>query len=61
MYVSLLMLTFAADPPKIAEGQPAPDITLEAATASGTKKVSLKDLKGKNIVLFFYPKAMTGG
>lgn len=47
---------------KIAEGQPAPDVVLEAATAKGTAKVNLKDYKGKkNVVLFFYPKAMTGG
>ena len=46
---------------KVAEGQPAPDFTLEAATLKDNKKVHLKDLKGKNVVLFFYPKALTGG
>jgi peroxiredoxin Q/BCP len=47
---------------KVAEGQPAPDIELEAVTKTGTKKVALKDFKGKkNVVLFFYPKAMTPG
>ncbi len=46
---------------KVAEGQTAPDFTLEAATAKDSKKVHLKELKGKNVVLFFYPKALTGG
>ncbi len=55
----------AADVPK--EGQPAPDFQLAATHIEkipGKKagdKVSLKDLKGKNVVLFFYPKAMTRG
>src|ERR1700716_3002747 len=47
---------------KVTEGQPAPDVTLEAATAKGSKKVNLKDYQGKkNVILFFYPKAMTSG
>jgi peroxiredoxin Q/BCP len=53
---------------KVEEGKPAPDITLEA-TQIGTvlpdkkdaKTLSLKDLKGKNVVLYFFPKAMTPG
>ena len=56
----------AAD--EVKEGQPAPDFTLQATHASeiapGKKdgdRVSLKDVKDKNIVLFFYPKAMTRG
>jgi peroxiredoxin Q/BCP len=36
----------------------APDITL--ANEEGTT-VSLKDYRGKNVVLFFYPKANTPG
>jgi thioredoxin-dependent peroxiredoxin len=62
--LSLTLLTLAltlADAPKVEEGKPAPDFTLESVTDKGTKKVSLKDLKGKNVVLFFYPKAMTPG
>lgn len=50
-----------ADAPKVTVGQFAPDFTLEAATKDGVKKTSLKDLKGKNVVLFFYPRAMTPG
>ena len=53
-------------PPK--EGDPAPAVKLpvvqpEKASASlkGAKTLDLKDLKGKNVVLFFYPKALTGG
>src|SRR5262245_6129210 len=60
MSFTLLTLALAlADAPK--EGQPAPDIKLQAATPTGVKTLSLKDLKGKNVVLFFYPKAMTPG
>ena len=58
----------AADtPPK--EGDPAPDIKLPATQVEkalpelkGAKELSLKDLKGKkNVVLFFFPKAMSRG
>jgi peroxiredoxin Q/BCP len=61
-------VALAADaPPK--EGSPAPDINLPATQvekalpdAKGTKTLKLSDLKGKkNVVLFFYPKAMTSG
>jgi peroxiredoxin Q/BCP len=62
--------SLAADPvPK--EGDKAPDIKLSAVGVSkylpGKKNgetVSLKDFQGangKNVVLFFYPKAMTAG
>lgn len=54
--------------PKIQEGKPAPAVELEATQISkilpdkkDAKTLSLKDLKGKNVVLFFYPKAMTKG
>ncbi|QQE80375.1 thioredoxin-dependent thiol peroxidase [Alicyclobacillus sp. SO9] len=39
-------------------GQAAPDFTLEAHTG---ESVSLKDLRGKKVVLFFYPKDNTPG
>jgi len=42
----------------ISEGAAAPDFTLPA---SGGRTVSLKDLKGKPFVLYFYPKADTPG
>jgi peroxiredoxin Q/BCP len=42
----------------IAEGKKAPDFTLE--NAEGTK-VSLSDFKGKDVVVYFYPKDDTPG
>lgn len=40
------------------EGERAPDFTvLDDAECS----VSLKDFRGKNVVLYFFPKAMTPG
>lgn len=39
-------------------GKQAPDFTLENQDG---EKVSLADFKGKNIVLYFYPKDMTPG
>ncbi len=40
------------------EGQKAPDFTLDDHQG---EKVSLKDFKGKTVVLYFYPKDMTPG
>jgi peroxiredoxin Q/BCP len=42
----------------IAEGQPAPDFTLPSTDGSA---ISLQDLHGKTVVLFFYPKDDTPG
>lgn len=42
----------------LAVGQKAPEFTLLSAEG---KKVSLKDLRGKKVVLYFYPKDMTPG
>ena len=39
-------------------GQPAPDFTLPSAEGGS---VSLKDYKGKWVVLYFYPKDFTSG
>ena len=39
-------------------GAPAPDFTLET---DGGEKVKLSSFQGKNVVLFFYPKADTPG
>ena len=47
---------FAAEPP--AAGAKAPEFTL--ATQEG-KPASLKDYRGKWVVLYFYPKDFTGG
>jgi peroxiredoxin Q/BCP len=53
---------------KVEVGKPAPDFTLPATQADkvlpdkkDARTISLRDLQGKNVVLFFYPKAMTPG
>ncbi len=43
---------------KIAIGQPVPDFELPA---TGAKSVRLSDLKGKKVILYFYPKDSTPG
>lgn len=40
------------------EGENAPEFTLLDDTG---QKVSLKDFRGKSVVLYFFPKAMTPG
>ncbi|MDN3523504.1 peroxiredoxin [Halomonas ramblicola] len=42
----------------ISVGQPVPDFT---ATATGDNSVTLSALKGKQVVIYFYPKASTPG
>jgi thioredoxin-dependent peroxiredoxin len=42
----------------VAEGEPAPDFTL---TSDAGEKVTLSDLRGKPVVLYFYPKDDTPG
>ncbi len=57
------------DAPKVEVGKPAPAFTLSATQISkvlpdkkDAKTLSLKDFEGKkNVVLFFFPKAMTRG
>jgi peroxiredoxin Q/BCP len=53
----------AADKPGV--GDPFPDIAVPATQADlvkkGAKQLSIKDLKGKYVVIAFYPKALTGG
>jgi thioredoxin-dependent peroxiredoxin len=59
----------ADDAPKVEVGKPAPSIDLPATQIDkvlpdkkDAKKLTLKDFEGKkNVVLFFYPKAMTPG
>jgi len=50
------------------EGQPAPDLEIPAANietalprAKSGQPLKLSDLKGKNVVLWFFPRAMTSG
>jgi hypothetical protein len=56
------------DDAKPAVGKPAPDVNLPATQIAkvlpdrkGARTLDLKDLRGKNVVLYFFPKAMTGG
>jgi thioredoxin-dependent peroxiredoxin len=44
--------------PKLEPGTTAPDFTLEAADGS---QVSLADYRGKRVIVYFYPAAMTPG
>jgi peroxiredoxin Q/BCP len=52
--------TMAANEPQTqpATGKPAPDFSLTTGDGS---QVSLKDYRGKWVVLYFYPKDFTGG
>ncbi|MGZ5400000.1 MAG: thioredoxin-dependent thiol peroxidase [Nocardioides sp.] len=44
--------------PRLAPGDPAPDFTLESDTGD---RVSLADLRGRKVIVYFYPAAMTPG
>jgi peroxiredoxin Q/BCP len=44
--------------PSLVIGDTAPEFTLEDQNG---KKISLKDFRGKKVVVYFYPKAMTPG
>ena len=44
--------------PQLLTGQPAPDFTLTAADGSTH---SLRDLRGRHVIVYFYPAAMTPG
>jgi thioredoxin-dependent peroxiredoxin len=44
--------------PRLEAGQPAPDFSLTDSTGA---PVSLGDFRGQNVVLYFYPAAMTPG
>ena len=44
--------------PRLAPGDPAPDFTLPAADGS---TVTLSDLRGQHVVVYFYPRANTPG
>lgn len=46
------------DAPTVETGRPAPDFTLPA---SGGRRVALADLRGRKVVLYFYPKDDTSG
>jgi len=52
------MATQSAVKKMIKEGDKAPDFH---ATADNGEKLSLGDFRGKNLILYFYPKANTPG
>ena len=62
-------LAAAEDAAKVEVGKPAPAFDLPATQIDkalpdkkDAKTINLKDFEGKkNVVLFFYPKALTGG
>ncbi|CAD5224886.1 unnamed protein product [Bursaphelenchus xylophilus] len=49
----------AANMPKAFIGQPAPEFTADAVVDGDFKTVSLRDYRGKYVVLFFYPLDFT--
>lgn len=67
--LACIALPIQAGGTKLKEGDPAPDIELPATNIGSifpdkkdAKTFKLSDLKGKkNVVLWFYPKALTGG
>jgi peroxiredoxin Q/BCP len=68
LLLALVAPALAEEAGKVEVGKAAPDIALPATQIEkvlpekkGAQTLSLKDLRGKNVVLFFYPKAMTPG
>lgn len=65
--VGLCLSAAAADDTalKVKAGDPFPDVKLPAVQADkvkpGADALSVADLKGKTVVVFFYPKALTRG
>lgn len=66
--LGLTALASADEGTKVKEGQPAPNIELPATKIEtvlpekkDAKTLRLKDLRGKNVVLYFFPKAKTPG
>ena len=48
----------ADQPARLSPGQQAPDFTLSTDTG---EEVSLSDLRGRKVIVYFYPAAMTSG
>jgi peroxiredoxin Q/BCP len=51
-------VTDRTPPDRLAPGDTAPDFTLTSDTGD---EVTLKDLRGKKVIVYFYPAAMTPG
>jgi len=58
MTQALLAAMFLVAAARPEPGQPAPPFTLDS---SAGKPVSLKDLRGRSVVVAFFPKAFTSG
>ena len=60
VFGAAVLITLAANEPQTqpAAGKPAPDFSLTTGDGS---QVSLKDYRGKWVVLYFYPKDFTSG
>ncbi len=56
--VGLAMATFSATADDLKEGDKAPEFEM---TGSDGKTYKLSELKGKAVVVAWYPKAFTGG
>ncbi len=67
VFLLLITVPIMADDTKlkVKVGDPFPDIAVAATQANLVKKdadkISISDLKGKIVVIAFYPKALTGG
>ena len=44
--------------PRLSVGDPAPDFTLTSDTG---EEVTLSELRGRKVIVYFYPAAMTPG
>ena len=53
-----LPVTTKLPAPKLPSGTPAPGFTLPDA---GGRRISLADYRGKNVIVYFYPRAATPG
>jgi peroxiredoxin Q/BCP len=65
-FLTAAVATAADDTLNVKAGDKFPDVSLEAAQIDklklkDKKTVSVADLKGKTVVIFFYPKALTKG
>jgi peroxiredoxin Q/BCP len=58
MTLALLAATLLAGAARPEPGQMAPDFTLQSSEG---KEIALKDLRGRSVVLAFFPKAFTSG
>jgi thioredoxin-dependent peroxiredoxin len=56
--VSLATLTRMSETPRLSPGDTAPDFTLTDDTGA---EVSLSSLRGRKVIVYFYPAAMTPG